>query len=131
MPNKFAFFAITCDDVERARKFYEAVFGWTFEDWGPPDFYIIHGAGMPGAIQKRHEPIVGTHPRSFEISIGVDDVDAIAAKVVAAGGAIVMQKVHLDTVGTLIHFTDTEGNRVGAMQYDDWDRHMANERTNP
>ena len=118
MPNTFGFFAITCDDVERARKFYEAVFGWTFEDFGPPDFYLINGAGTPGAIQKRHEPLVGSHPRSFEITIGVDDIDDIARKVVAAGGAIVMDKSHIETVGTLIHFTDSEGNRVGAMQYD-------------
>ena len=118
MPNLLRFFAITCDDVERARKFYQAVFGWTFEDWGPPDFYLIHGAGIPGAIQKRHEPIAGTHPRSFELSIGVDDVDDIARRVVAAGGTIVMQKTKLEDVGTLIHFADTEGNRVGAMKYD-------------
>jgi predicted enzyme related to lactoylglutathione lyase len=119
MANHIRFIAITCDDVERARAFYEAVFGWTFEDWGPPDFYLIQGAGMQGALQKRHEPIVGTHPRSFEITVGVDDVDVIAAKVAAAGGTIVMQKTHLDGVGTLIHFTDTENNRVGAMKYED------------
>jgi predicted enzyme related to lactoylglutathione lyase len=118
MPNHVRFFAITCDDVERARRFYEAVFGWTFEDFGPPDFYLIQGAGMPGAIQKRHEPIAGTHPRSFEITIGVDDIDDIAKKIVAAGGKIVMDKSHIETVGTLIHFTDTEANRVGAMKYD-------------
>lgn len=118
MSNHVRFFAITADDVQRARVFYEAVFGWTFEDWGPPGFYLIHGAGLPGALQERHEPIVGAHPRSFELTVGVDDVDAIARKIIAAGGAITMQKTHLETVGTLIHFTDSEGNRMGAMQYD-------------
>ena len=29
------------DDVDRARRFYEAVFGWEFEPWGPPGFYLI------------------------------------------------------------------------------------------
>lgn len=119
MPNHLSFFAITCDDVERARKFYEAALGWTFEAWGPPDFYLIRGAGIQGAIQARHEPIAGTHPRSFEITIGVDDLDDIIRRVTAAGGTIVMQKMKLDGVGTLIHFTDTEGNRVGAMKYDE------------
>lgn len=118
MSNTLRFFAITCDDVEGARTFYEAVFGWTFEDWGPPDFYLVHGAGVPGAIQKRQEPVKGPDPRSFEITIGVEDVDGIARKVAAAGGKIVMQKTHLEGVGSLIHFTDSEGNRVGAMQYD-------------
>jgi len=118
MSNQVRFFAITCDDVERARKFYEAVFGWTFEDWGPPAFYVIHGAGLPGAIQQRREPFVGTHSRSFEITVGVDDIDETSRKVIAAGGAIVMQKSHIETVGTLIYFTDTEDNRMGAMKYD-------------
>ena len=116
--NPVCWFEIPVRDMPRATRFYEAVFGWTFEDWGPPDFYLIRGAGVPGAIQARHEPVVSTHPRSFEITIGVDDIDDIIKRVTAAGGAIVMQKTHLDGVGTLIHFTDTEGNRVGAMKYD-------------
>lgn len=115
MPN-VRFFAITADDIERARAFYEAVFGWTFEDWGPPDFYVIRGAGLPGALQRRHEP-PGDGALPFEITVGVDDVDEIARKVTAAGGSITMQKSHIETVGTLIHFKDTEGNRVGAMKY--------------
>lgn len=118
MANHIRFVAITAADVERARKFYEAVFGWTFEDWGPPGFYIINGAGVAAALQERHEPLVGTHPRSFEISVGVDDLDDIIARVKAAGGRIVMDKSHIETVGTLIQFLDTEGNRMGAMKYD-------------
>jgi hypothetical protein len=117
MSNHVRFFAITADDVERARKFYEAVFGWTFEDWGPPGFYIIHGAGMEGALQGRHEPIAGDHPRSFELTVGVDDLDDIKRRVLAAGGRIVMDKAPIPTVGTLIQFTDTEANRMGAMKY--------------
>ena len=50
MPNNLSFFAINADDVPRARTFYEAVFGWGFEPWGPPDFYLIEtgkGGGRP------------------------------------------------------------------------------------
>ena len=36
MPNNLASFAIHVDDVDRARRFYQAVFGWNFEPWGPP-----------------------------------------------------------------------------------------------
>ena len=28
-------------DVPRARDFYQKVFGWSFEPWGPPNFYLI------------------------------------------------------------------------------------------
>jgi predicted enzyme related to lactoylglutathione lyase len=119
MANELRFFAIAADDVERARKFYEAVFGWRFEAWGPPDFYLTHSAGVPGALQKRHEPLTGTGIGTFECTIGVDSVDDIARKVVAAGGRVTMQKTRIETVGTLIFFEDTEGNRVGAMKYDE------------
>ncbi len=117
MANHVRFFAITADDVERARKFYEAVFGWTFQDWGPPGFYLIEGAGLAGALQGRREPL-RKGASAIEITVGVDDIDETARKVVAAGGAITMQKSHIETVGTLIHFTDTEGNEIGAMKYD-------------
>ena len=42
MPNHLAHFAIPADDVERARRFYEGVFGWRIEAWGPPDFYVVY-----------------------------------------------------------------------------------------
>ena len=34
-------FYVRAADVERARRFYEGVFGWRFEAWGPPGFYNI------------------------------------------------------------------------------------------
>ena len=42
---------------------------------------------------------------------------SVAAGVEAAGGKVVMAKFRIETVGDLIYFEDTEGNRVGAMQY--------------
>ena len=39
--NNVCHFAVHADDVERARVFYENVFGWRFEEWGPPEFYLI------------------------------------------------------------------------------------------
>jgi predicted enzyme related to lactoylglutathione lyase len=41
MPAKLCHFAINADDVQRARRFYESVFDWTFEPWGPPNFYQV------------------------------------------------------------------------------------------
>ncbi len=119
MPNHVKFFSIMVDDDVRARKFYEAVFGWTFEDWGPPGFFLIRGAGLEGSLHKRQEKLTGTGFRAFEITVGVADVDDIARRVTAAGGTITMPKMRIETVGELIYFDDTEGNRVGAMTYDD------------
>ena len=119
MPNHVRFFSIMVDDDRpRPPDLYEAVFGWTFEDWGPPGFYMIRGAGIEGSIHKRQEPLTGTGFRAFEVTVGVDDVDVIAAKVTKAGGTITMPKMRIETVGELIYFDDTEGNRVGVMKYD-------------
>jgi predicted enzyme related to lactoylglutathione lyase len=91
MPNHVAHFAIHADDLPRARRFYEQAFGWHFEPWGPPDFFMIR----------------------------TGSVDDAAHAVERHGGKILMPKTVLPTVGTLIQFEDTEGNVVCAMQYEE------------
>jgi predicted enzyme related to lactoylglutathione lyase len=116
-------FAINVDNMDRAQRFYKRVFGWTFEAWGPPDFYKIETGtaadpGIFGAMQKRRELVAGERLNAFECSIFVPDVDAVAAAVVANGGTIIMPKAKIPTVGHLIWFRDPEGNVAGAMQPD-------------
>jgi predicted enzyme related to lactoylglutathione lyase len=123
MPANLASFAIHVDDVDRARAFYEAVFGWAFEPWGPPGFYLIHtgtpdSPGIQGLMHKRQVPRTGTGLNGVEPSFAVEDVDAVAALVTANGGTITYAKGVIPTVGALIRFLDTEGNDIGAMQYE-------------
>ena len=118
-----AHFAINADDLNRARRFYERVFGWRFEPWGPPGFLqVITGTasepGIRGALQKRRDLIAGQRTIGFECTIAVADVDAVAAAVVAYGGTILIPRTLIPTVGHLIFFRDPEGNVAGAMQYD-------------
>ena len=119
MPAPLRHFALNADDVERARRFYEDVFGWTFEAWGPPDFYQISGAGkLFGALHGRREIEPGARMFGAEITMAVDDLEATIAAVEAGGGRVVMQPFYIQGVGRLIWFADTEGNLVGAMKYD-------------
>ncbi|MEO1084383.1 MAG: VOC family protein [Acidobacteriota bacterium] len=119
MPNPVAHFAIHADDCERAKQFYTSTFGWTFEPWGPPEFWRIHTepGGISGALQKRREPIAGKGMIGFECTIAVADVLETQAAVVEHGGVITLPPFEIEGVGTLIMFQDTEGNVVGAMQY--------------
>ena len=117
MPGTVRHFAIHTDDTDRAMAFYGAVFGWTFEAWGPPGFYLIHGAGLEGAIHKRQTPLTGEGLRTFEVTVGVDDLEATRAAVIANGGTITLEPYTIEGVGTLIWIEDTERNRVGAMRY--------------
>src|SRR5258705_3966795 len=64
MPNNVKHFSINADDVPRARRFYEKAFGWKFEPWGPPNFYLIKTGtdkepGLEGALQGRREIVAG------------------------------------------------------------------------
>jgi hypothetical protein len=120
MPAVMRHFAINADDVQRAKGFYERVFGWTFTPWGPPDFYQTRdaGEGRIAALQGRREIKPGAKMLGFEVTMAVEDIDATIKTIEAAGGKIVMPPYHIETVGTLIWFEDTEGNLVGAMQYD-------------
>jgi len=123
MPNNIRHFSISADDIARGRRFYEKVFGWKFEPWGPPGFFLIQTGdekepGIQGSLQGRRELVAGQRTTGFECTVSVDDVDAIAKAVTANGGKILMPKVTIPTVGQLIYFEDTEGNIAGAMHYD-------------
>jgi uncharacterized protein len=116
-------FAIHAEDVERARRFYEAVFGWRFEAWGPPGFYNVSTGdskehpGIMGALQHREEPLAGTGTRGFTCTVAVDDLAEIRRKVTLNGGTITYEKIEIPGVGALTQFLDTEGNELAAMVY--------------
>jgi predicted enzyme related to lactoylglutathione lyase len=123
MPCNVSFFAVHVDDTDRARKFYTQVFQWRFEPWGPPGFYLIRtgdekSPGILGALHKRHEPQTGGGMKGFECTVSVDNIDETIRAIEASGGKIAMAKFTIPTVGTGCYFNDTEGNHVGAMQYE-------------
>jgi len=117
MPNKLAHFAIEADDLDRAKTFYETVFGWTFNPWGPPGFYQIAGAGVNGALQERREPVPEGR-KGMDLTFAVDELEATTELVVANGGQINSQVFTIPTVGRLVEVLDTEGNLVLVMQYE-------------
>jgi predicted enzyme related to lactoylglutathione lyase len=121
--SQLAHFAINADDVDRAKRFYGNVFGWKFQAYGPPGFYMVDQESAPGhvgirgSLQKRREIVPGVPMRGFECTISVDDIQAAATAIKANGGEIVMEICTLAGVGRLLFFRDPEGNIAGAMQY--------------
>ena len=120
MPAPLRHFAINATDPPRARAFYEAIFDWQFEPWGPPGFYRTSdaGGGLVGALQERRELVAGQPMSGVEVTFGVADIQATMAAITAGGGRIVMPPFRIAGVGELIYFADTEGNLIGAMQYE-------------
>ncbi len=116
-------FAVNADDLSRARRFYEGIFGWRFAAWGPPGFYMIEtgSADTPaifGSLQQRRELVPGERINGFECTIAVPDILAAEAAIIANGGTIIMPRATIPTVGHLLWFRDPEGNVAGAMQPD-------------
>jgi predicted enzyme related to lactoylglutathione lyase len=120
MAAQFRHLALNADDVDRAKLFYESVFGWRFEPWGPPEYYQVRNAGdgVIGALQHRRELKPGVAMAGFEATLAIDDFETAVAAIEAAGGRMVTRPIYIETVGRLSYFEDTEGNLVGVMQYD-------------
>ena len=121
MPNNVDFFAINADDVPRARTFYQTVFGWSFEPWGPPGFYLIDTGQEPagairGALHERRELAPRQKMIGFECTITFANIDQAIRAIEANGGRLTAPKSHTPTVGTVAYFFDTEGNVAGIIQ---------------
>jgi uncharacterized protein len=104
-------------DVEAARHFYAALFGWTFADAIPadaPGTYLI--ASLDGRDVAAIGPAQGDVPVEWNTYIAVDDADAAAANVRAAGGAVTVQPVDAGPGGRLAGCVDPRGARFRLWQ---------------
>jgi uncharacterized protein len=115
MPNYLGRFAINADNVRRAREFYQKVFDWKFEPWGPPNFYLIDTgdappAGSGGLLQERRELVPGVKMIGFECTFVVENLDHTIRAIESNGGKMVTEKFRIPTVCTVAYFQDTEGN---------------------
>lgn len=121
MENNLVHFAIYIDNMKRAKAFYENLFGWSFNSYGPKDFLQIKQNsedGIPiGALQSRKYSPIDEKIIGFECSIEVVDIDVTIEKIKRNKGKIVMPKTEIPYVGWLVKFLDTEKNIICAIQY--------------
>lgn len=125
---KVVHFEIHADDVERARAFYGAAFGWTFVDYGhvtgSPYWGVIAGPeeepGINGGLLQRPAgtPSAGQGANAFVATVNVEDFDATAEAILAAGGQVAAPKMPLTGMAWQGYFLDTEGNTFGVHQMD-------------
>jgi uncharacterized protein len=123
MANSVTHFEVFASDVERAREFYENVFGWTFESAGPPDLYLIATGpdtdpGLrQGLIAKRSGPAAKGPLNAFRVTIGVKSVADTMALVESAGGKLRSPIIDIPHVGKVVEIADTEDNVACILQY--------------
>lgn len=111
---------IAADDMQRAKKFYESLFGWKMASPPGMDHYLLFETaglnGEPGAgggMAKREEP-----GQSVINYIGVEDIDKYIGEVGRLGGKTVQPRMTVPGFGYLAVCQDTEGNDFGLWQDD-------------
>ena len=97
-------------DIERTKKFYATVFGWSFVDYGP-DYVSFQGAGIDGGF-VRSEPQEG--PGKFAPLVVLYSADLVATEIAVRmeGGGVVVPTFEFPG-GRRFHFSDGAGNVLG------------------
>jgi predicted enzyme related to lactoylglutathione lyase len=96
-------------DIERSKRFYEKVFGWNFQDFGP-DYISFDktSAGIDGGFRKGE--IEESSGKSAPlIVLYSQDLKATEAAILQAGGEIVVATFEFPG-GRRFHFSDGAGN---------------------
>jgi predicted enzyme related to lactoylglutathione lyase len=120
VPGRVTHIAINRDDNGPTQRFYEELFDWRFEPWGPAGFarmVLPVPSEMVAALQGRRDVVEGVRTTGPEVTIEVDDLTAVLSRVEELGGRVVMERVTIPTVGDLTFVADPSGNVVGVIEY--------------
>jgi len=115
---------IPADDIERAKRFYEEVFGWRIsqlmtKESGGADYWVImrneKGPGINGGLYKRTADENGKFSQ-YDCTVQVKNIDEILEAIQENGGTIAKEKINIPDVGWFAGVIDTERNYFGIMQ---------------
>jgi predicted enzyme related to lactoylglutathione lyase len=111
--NPFVWYEFMSSDVAAAKTFYGKVVGWTFEDVpvsGMTYSLLRAGDRQIGGMMAIPERLrdAGLKP-SWAAHVGVDDVDAAAAKVRQLGGKVHREPTDIPNVGRFAAVSDRQG----------------------
>jgi predicted enzyme related to lactoylglutathione lyase len=112
MVHNICHFEVPADDVERAKRFYQGLFGWKIEPVeGGYNIITVGEPGPNGGMMQRQVP-----GQSITVYINVDSVHDYSKKVQALGGTVVIGKTAVPTMGYFAVFLDTEGNALALWE---------------
>ena len=121
MKNPVGYFEIPVNDLDRAVKFYEVVFGCQFErsmiDGLEMGLFPSNkqAQGITGALVKG-DSYVPTREGS-RLYFSTDNIDEMLVKVMSQGGKVLYPKTSIGELGWVAEFEDIEGNCI-ALHYE-------------
>ena len=108
--HSISYIELAADDLAASKAFYEAAFGWQFNDYGPTYAGIraSSGDGEVGGLNGTGTP----GPGGPLVLLFSDDLDATVSAVEAAGG-VVTSRPYAFPGGRRFEFSDPSGNVLG------------------
>ena len=108
---------LATSDLARAREFYGAVFGWTFEDGGPDTGgYVtasLDGSPVAGLMANDEQ---WNAPDGWTTYLHTADIEATIATADAAGGRSCAGAMDIPDRGRMAVLSDPTGGRFGLWQ---------------
>ena len=121
--NSIGYFEIQSENPAAAVKFYERVFGWTFERDPalPIEYWRASTPGMNGAVLKRPAPAPSapSGTNAFVCSIQVENFDETSSAVLRNGGRVALPKFAVPGRCWQGYFLDPDGNTFGVFEVDE------------
>jgi len=104
-------------DLDRAKEFYGAVFGWEFQDYGEEAGHyhacLLRGEPIAG-IMKNPDDAPGEH--WWQLYFAADDVDGTVERATNAGGTVVMPGDDVMDQGRMAILKDPTGAQFALWQ---------------
>jgi predicted enzyme related to lactoylglutathione lyase len=126
-------YELVSPDPGASRTFYDAVLGWEIDAASPPgmDYRMIAtGNGNVGGVMRlTDEMAAGGATPKWLFYIAVEDVDATAAAITAAGGAVLMPAWSIPGIGRMAVVADPQGIPFYIMRGDSDEASTAFDRT--
>ncbi|MGL4287719.1 MAG: VOC family protein [Phreatobacter sp.] len=116
MHGKFNWNELMTDDVEKAKAFYAATAGWTYQKFPMPDaeYWIAHASdGSPAAgimSMPSDDPEATPGWLSY---VEIDNVDQRSQAIAAAGGQVLQEPFDIPGVGRIAIIADPSGCVIG------------------
>jgi len=118
--NRVVHFEIYTNDRETVQPFYEAVFGWKFNNIGGPLDYTLITTGdekEPGINGGLARPREGQSPGTLN-TIAVSSLEQTIKKIEERGGKVCVPKMTIPGVGWLAYAQDPAEGIFGILQPD-------------
>jgi predicted enzyme related to lactoylglutathione lyase len=104
---------LTTPDIEASKSFYTGLFGWDtrdqLDDQGDHVYTSFERSGKRVAGAAAAPPDMAGMPSMWNTYIAVDDVDATAEAVTAAGGTVLVPPMEVMDAGWMAVFADSTG----------------------